>query len=194
MTRLSPCPFLPLPCPLLRPPATEGGASVFPSRLLGLFLSPGPAGDVSHRCAEDALVTGKGAAAGGGAGSGEGAPTSSCSPAPWPGTASWCTRTRPPGAATLCLLSPAPPPDSAGARPRPAPPVRSALRAHSLAGTLASPPTPGPGWFRKLPYSSSRLELGESRRQYSHVVLKPPRTKEELHSEVQIAPRFQNLP
>lgn len=120
---------------------------MFPSRRPGLSLSPGPAGDVSHTCAEDAPVTGEEAAAGGGAGGGEGAPTSSCSPAPWPGTVP--APSHPPPARPPSLSSLYPP---AGARPRPAPPVCSALPAPLQ--QPPPPPPPEPGWFRKCPYSS----------------------------------------
>ena len=108
LTRLSPCPFLPRPVPLSAPRRRRAGAAVFPSRRLGLSLSPGPAGDVSHTCAEDAPVTGEEAAAGGGAGGGEGAPTSSCSPAPWPGTVP--APSHPPPERPPSLSSPQPPP------------------------------------------------------------------------------------
>lgn len=74
LTRLSPYPFLPRPVPLPAPRRRRAGAAVFPSRRPVLSLSPGPAGDVSHTCAEDAPVTGEEAAAGGGAGGGRGHP------------------------------------------------------------------------------------------------------------------------
>lgn len=135
LTRLSPYPFLLRPIPLPAPRRRRAGAAVFPSRRPGLSLSPGPAGDVSHTCAEDAPVTGEEAAAGGGAGGGEGAPTSSCSPAPWPGTVP--APSHPPPARPPSLSSLYPP---AGARPRPAPPVCSALPA-----PLQQPPPTSPG-------------------------------------------------
>lgn len=147
LTRLSPYPFLLRPIPLPAPRRRRAGAAVFPSRRPGLSLSPGPAGDVSHTCAEDAPVTGEEAAAGGGAGGGEGAPTSSCSPAPWPGTVP--APSHPPPARPPSLSSLHPP---AGARPRPAPPVCSALPAPLQ--QPPPPPPPEPGWFRKCPYSS----------------------------------------
>lgn len=147
LTRLSPYPFLLRPEPLPAPRRRRAGAAKSPSRRPGLSLSPGPAGDVSHTCAEDAPVTGEEAAAGGGAGGGEGAPSSSCLPAPWPGTVP--APSHPPLARPPSLSSPYPP---AGARLRPAPPVCSALRAP----LQPSPPLPPlePGWFRKCPYSS----------------------------------------
>uniref|UniRef100_A0A3Q2KPA3 E2F transcription factor 3 n=1 Tax=Equus caballus TaxID=9796 RepID=A0A3Q2KPA3_HORSE len=162
---------------------------------------PGPAGDVSHTCAEDAPVTGEEAAAGGGAGGGEGGTHFLL----LAGSLAW---DRPgalapaPGTATLPLLSLTLPPPT-GARPRPAPPVCSALRAPSPAGPPTSPPEPG--WFRKCPYSSRlvtgtargpppprghrillgaeavrakrRLELGESGHQYLSDGLKTPKGK-----------------
>jgi hypothetical protein len=139
-----PLPLPSPPCPPPRPPG-DGGRGQPGSRPAARIcpFSPGPAGDVSHTCAEDAPVTGEEAAAGGGAGGGEGAPTSSCSPAPRPGT-------------VPAPSHPAPPPSLS----RPHPPTAPALarrrrstrpRAPSPAGP---PPPPEPGCFRKCPYSS----------------------------------------
>ena len=136
LTRLSPCPFLPRPVPLSAPRRRRAGAAVFPSRRLGLSLSPGPAGDVSHTCAEDAPVTGEEAAAGGGAGGGEGAPTSSCSPAPWPGTVP--APSHPPPARPPSLSSPQPPP------PHGRPPSPGAAGLFGPLGPLSSRPPTSP--------------------------------------------------
>lgn len=133
LTRLSPCPFLPRPVPLPAPRRRRAGAAVFPSRRPGLSLSPGPAGDVSHTCAEDAPVTGEEAAAGGGAGGGEGGThfLLLAGSLAWDGPGALAPA---PGTATLPLLSLTHTPPATGARPRPAPPVCSALRAPSPAG------------------------------------------------------------
>lgn len=126
LTRLSPYPFLPRPVPLPAPRRRRAGAAAFPSRRPVLSLSPGPAGDVSHTCAEDAPVTGEEAAAGGGAGGERGHPLPPARRLPGLGR-SRRPRTRPRHGHPPSPL-PTPPPPT-GARPRPAPPVCSALRA-----------------------------------------------------------------
>lgn len=114
---------------------------MFPSRRLGLSLSPGPAGDVSHTCAEDAPVTGEEAAAGGGAGGGEGGThfLLLAGSLAWDGPGALAPA---PGTATLPLLALTTPPPPGHGRP----PSPGAAGLFGPPGPLSSrPPPTSPG-------------------------------------------------
>lgn len=119
---------------------------MFPSRRLGLSLSPGPAGDVSHTCAEDAPVTGEEAAAGGGAGGGEGGThfLLLAGSLAWDGPGALAPA---PGTAALPLLALTPPPPRAPALAR----RRRSVRPSGPPLQPAPPTSPGARLVSEMP-------------------------------------------